>query len=76
VAGGIGAPGVLRLLIGDLAVGQRLELVLRVRFPNMPEGAYTTALFTIGDRDGVLKADGCTLAWTHASHAAKPHRAQ
>jgi hypothetical protein len=70
VAGGIGAPGVLRLLIGDLVVGQQLELVLRVRFPDMPEGAHTTAFFTIGDRDGVLKADGCTLAWTHASHAA------
>jgi Ca-activated chloride channel family protein len=70
VAGGIRAPGVLRLLIGDLVVGQQVELVLRVRFPDMPEGAHTTAFFTIGDRDGVLKADGCTLAWTHASHAA------
>ena len=45
-------------------------MVLRVRFPDMPEGAHTTAFFTIGDRDGVLKADGCTLAWQHASHAA------
>ncbi len=70
VAGGIGAPGILRLLIGDLVVGQKVEVVLRVRFPDMPEGAHTTAFFTIGDRDGVLKADGCTLAWTHASHAA------
>ena len=70
VAGGIGAPGILRLLIGDLVVGQKVEVVLRVRFPDMPVGAHTTAFFTIGDRDGVLKADGCTLAWTHASHAA------
>jgi hypothetical protein len=65
VAGGIGAPGVLRLLIGDLVVGQQVELVLRVRFPKMPEGAQASAFFTIADRDGVLKADGCTLAWTH-----------
>ena len=60
----------LRLLIGDLVVGQKVELVLRVRFPEVPAGAQTTAFFTIGDRDGVLKADGCTLAWQHASHAA------
>ncbi|HET8587018.1 MAG TPA: hypothetical protein VFM74_03995 [Candidatus Limnocylindria bacterium] len=44
--------------------------MLRVRFPDLPEGAHTTAFFTIADRDGVLKADGCTLSWTHASHAA------
>jgi hypothetical protein len=70
VAAGIGAPGVLRLLLGDLVVGQRVELVLRVRFPDMPVGAHTTAFFTIADRDAVLKADGCTMAWTHADHAA------
>ena len=70
VAAAIGVPGVLRLLIGDLVVGQKVEVVLRVRFPDMPEGAHTTAFFTIGDRDGVLKADGCSMAWEHASHAA------
>ena len=70
VAGGIGAPGILRLLIGDLVIGQKVEVVLRVRFLDMPVGAHTTAFFTIGDRDGVLKADGCTLAWEHATHAA------
>jgi len=70
VAAAVGIPGIQRLLIGDLVVGQQVEVVLRVRFPDMPEGAHTTAFFTIGDRDGVLKADGCTLAWTHDSHAA------
>jgi hypothetical protein len=70
VAAAVGVPGIQRLLIGDLVVGQKVEVVLRVRFPDMPEGAHTTAFFTIGDRDGVLKADGCTLAWTHDSHAA------
>lgn len=70
VAAAIGVPGILRLLIGDLVIGQKVEVVLRVRFPDMPVGAHTTAFFTIGDRDGVLKADGCTLAWEHASHAA------
>ncbi len=64
VAAAVGVPGIQRLLIGDLVVGQKVEVVLRVRFPDMPEGAHTTAFFTIGDRDGVLKADGCTLAWT------------
>jgi Ca-activated chloride channel family protein len=70
VAGGIGGPGLLHLVLGDLVVGQQVELVLRVRFPEMPEGAQASAFFTIADRDGVLKADGCTLAWLHASHAA------
>jgi len=70
VAAAAGVPGVLRLLIGDLVVGQQVEVVLRVRFPDVPAGAHTTAFFTIGDRDGVLKADGCTLAWSHADHAA------
>jgi Ca-activated chloride channel family protein len=70
VAAAVGIPGIQRLLIGDLVVGQQVEVVLRVRFPDVPEGAHTTAFFTIGDRDGVLKADGCTLAWTHDSHAA------
>ena len=70
VAAAVAVPGIQRLLIGDLVVGQKVEVVLRVRFPDVPEGAHTTAFFTIGDRDGVLKADGCTLRWTHAGHAA------
>ena len=70
VAGVASAPGVLKVGIGDLVVGQEVELVLRVRFPTADEGAQTTAFFTIADRDGVLKADGCTLTWEHASHPA------
>jgi Ca-activated chloride channel family protein len=70
VAGVASGPGVLKLGIGDLVVGQKVELVLRVRFPQVAKGAQTTAFFTISDRDGVLKADGCTLSWEHASHAA------
>jgi len=64
----------LRLRIGDPVIGQKVEVVLRVRFPDMPVGAHTTAFFTIGDRDGVLKADGCTLAWEHAAHAANDNQ--
>ena len=70
VAGTAAGPGVLKLGIGDLVAGQKVELVLRVRFPHADEGAQTTAFFTIADRDGTLKADGCTLTWEHASHAA------
>jgi len=70
IAASVGVPGMLRLLVGDLVVGQQVEVVLRVRFPDVPAGAHTAAFFTIGDRDGVLKADGCTLAWQHADHAA------
>ena len=49
-------PGILRLLIGDLVIGQKVEIVLRVRFPDMPVGAHTTAFFTVSARDGVLYA--------------------
>ena len=70
VAGVASSPGVLKLGIGELVVGQKVELVLRVRFPQADEDAQTTAFFTIADRDGVLKADGCTLTWEHASHTA------
>jgi len=62
-------PGELRLLIGDLVAGQNVELVLSARFPKAEAGIATSAFFTIGDRDGVLKADGCTLAWQHAEGA-------
>ncbi len=62
-------PGELRLLIGDLVAGQNVELVLSVRFPQAEAGLATSAFFTIGDRDGALKADGCTLAWQHAEAA-------
>jgi len=70
VAGAAAAPGLVQLSIGDLVAGQQVQMVLRVRFPNVDEGAQTTAFFTIADRDGALQADGCTLTWTHASHAA------
>jgi len=62
-------PGILRPLVGDLVIGQKVKFALRVRFPDMPIAAHTSAFFTIGDRDGVLKADGCTLAWQHAEGA-------
>ncbi len=70
LAGVATGPGLMKLVIGDLVAGQKVDLVLRVRFPNADVGAQTTAFFTIGDRDGVLRADGCTLTWEHASHAA------
>jgi hypothetical protein len=69
VASAIGVPGIMHLALGDLVVGHQMELVLRVRFPDLPQVAHTTAFFTIADCDGVLKADGCILSWAHASHA-------
>ena len=62
-------PGELRLLIGDLVAGQNVELVLAIRFPAADAGIATSAFFTVGDRDAVLKADGCTIAWQHAEGA-------
>lgn len=63
-------PGSLRIGLGDLVAEQQVEIVLRVRFPEADAGVQTTAFFTIADRDGALQADGCTLSWEHASHAA------
>ena len=63
-------PGETRLLVGDLVVGQSVELVIEARFPDMPVGASTTAFLTVADRDGVLKADGCSLSWEHVDDAA------
>ena len=67
---GVGAPAELRLLLGDMVAGQGVELVLALRFPEAAIGAATTAFFTVADRDGVLKADGCSVEWTYADHAA------
>ena len=62
-------PGELRLLLG----GPRRRPARGARpappLPTVPAGNHTNAFFTICDRDGVLKADGATLAWTHADDA-------
>ena len=70
VVAGVGAPSEVRLLLGDMVAGQDVELVLALRFPEAAVGAATTAFFTVSDRDGVLKADGCSVEWTYADHAA------
>ena len=63
--------GQLDVLLGDLVAGQDVELVLSVEFPAATaEGAQTTLFFTVADRDGVLKADGCTVDFESASAAA------
>jgi len=70
VVAGVGAPAEVRLLLGDMVAGQDVELVLALRFPEAAVGAATTAFFTVSDRDSVLKADGCSVEWTYADHAA------
>ena len=70
VVAGVGAPSTVRLLLGDMVAGQDVELVLALRFPEAAIGAATTAFFTVSDRDSVLKADGCSVEWTYADHAA------
>ncbi len=63
--------GHLNVLLGDLVAGQDVELVLSVEFPAASAvGAQTTLFFTVADRDGVLKADGCTVDFESATAAA------
>lgn len=69
-AGGIGVPGMMHLERGDLVVGQQVEVVLRVRFPDLPEGAHTTAFFTDRRPRRRPQADGSAIKWTHADDAA------
>ena len=71
VAAKAAVPGDLHLLIGDLVAGQDVELVLSVEFPAAQAlGAQTTVFFTVADRDGILKADGCSLDFESAAAAA------
>jgi hypothetical protein len=68
VAAQVGDPGELRILVGDLVAGQDVELVLRARiFPPGAVDATTSVFFTVADRDGVLKADGCTVEFRSAA---------
>lgn len=71
VAAKAAVPGDLHLLIGDLVAGQDVEIVLSVEFPAAQAlGAQTTVFFTVADRDGILKADGCSLDFESAAAAA------
>jgi Ca-activated chloride channel family protein len=64
----VGDQGELRILVGDLVAGQDVELVLRARiFPPGKVDATTSVFFTVGDRDGVLKADGCAVEFRSAT---------
>jgi Ca-activated chloride channel family protein len=64
----VGDSGELRILVGDLVAGQDVELVLRARiFPPGAVDATTSVFFTVADRDGVLKADGCTVEFRSAT---------
>jgi Ca-activated chloride channel family protein len=64
----VGDAGELRILVGDLVAGQDVELVLGARiFPPGAVDAATSVFFTVADRDGVLKADGCTVEFRSAT---------
>jgi hypothetical protein len=64
----VGDQGELAILVGDLVAGQDVELVLHVSiFPPGHPDVQTAVFFTVSDRDGVLKADGCTVEFTSAT---------
>jgi hypothetical protein len=62
-----GARTVLRL--GDVVAEQRLEVVLRVKFPYGPVGDAVGLLIAVGDREGVLNLAGAApvgVGWEYA----------
>lgn len=64
------ADGTASIRLGDLASGQEVSLVLRLRFPTGREGDKLTAVFGLVDARGVLDAPDTDAVWTFADHAA------
>lgn len=61
------------VLLGDLVAGQRVEVMLRLKFGYGPIGHEVGVLVGAADRDGTLLANGATpvaIAWTWADDAA------
>jgi hypothetical protein len=60
----------LRVGLGDLASGQELRLVVRLRIPQGPIGEFLKLEAHLSDRDTVLGASRQTVSWTWATDQA------
>ncbi|MBA2563834.1 MAG: VWA domain-containing protein [Gemmatimonadetes bacterium] len=64
-----GRNGTWSLALGDLVSEQELDVVLRLNFPRARAGEPVTAVFTLSDREGVLKGWEGSVTWEYADHA-------
>jgi hypothetical protein len=67
------AHGRTEVVLGDLSSEERVEVVLRLNFPYGEAGRTTGALFSLSDRDGVMRGEA-KLAWAYADNAANDHQ--
>lgn len=58
----------IRIAVGDLVSGQRLDVVLLLRFPTGEHGEAVSVEFGVVDRDGTPCAAPDTLRWAWAGH--------
>ena len=67
------ARGRTEVVLGELSSEERVEVVLRLNFPYGEAGRTTGALFSLSDRDGVMRGEA-KLAWAYADDAANDHQ--
>lgn len=65
--------GRTEVVVGDLSSEERVEIVLRLNFPYGEIGRTTGALFSLSDRDGVMRGED-KLSWAYADNAANDHQ--
>ena len=60
----------MRVRLGDIVSSQEISLVLRLDFPTGKPGDKLAVDFCLSDRENVLDAPPCTVAWEFADHQA------
>jgi uncharacterized protein YegL len=65
--------GRTEVVLGDLSSEERVEVVLRLNFPYGEIGRTSGALFSLSDRDGVVRGED-KLSWVYADNAANDHQ--
>ena len=65
--------GRTEVVLGDLSSDERVEVVLRLNFPYGEIGRTTGALFSLADRDGVMRGEA-KLSWAYADNVANDHQ--
>jgi len=61
------------ITLGDLTSDERVEVVLRLNFPYGELGRSTGAVFSLSDRDGVVRGEA-KLGWAYADNGANDHQ--
>jgi Ca-activated chloride channel family protein len=66
----------MRVHLGDIVSGQEISLILRLDFPTGEPGEKLAMDFCLSDRERVLDAPPCSLAWEFADHQANDTQAR